>query len=400
MTDQIKETKKGYRRGQFLFFLARVFLRIPFCKLYRFKGKSYRVKEEPFLLFANHTDNMDPAYELANIRRYIRFVVSDHLTRKASLRIILRVLAAPIIYHREKGSDVLYDEIIRNLHAGINVGVFIEGAKSNTGETGFISKRNAQLVKDGNCGLVTYKNKGGYMKSPRWADNKRKGPSFGEVVNIYTRDELQKMTVDEIYEHILEDLYFNAYEEQRINPHKYIAENPAQSAEIILYVCPKCKKIGTLTSEGDKISCSCGFCARIDDYGFWHSDDMEFDDIVRWDRFQKGVLKELTDKKKGTDELLFSDGRQTVYTLDSKTGNRVPQGEKALLSQFGDRIELKYGDKNIIMPLSEIRSIKIAAKMNLLIVLDDCYYEIHSEIPRSATKYVVATRFLLGKENI
>ena len=398
MKEQLKETRKGYRRGQMWFFLGRNIIGIPFKILYNFRGKRYNIREQPFLLVANHTDNMDPAYEIVSINKYVRFVVSDHLTRKASLRILLKVLAAPIIYHREKGSDALYEEIVRNLHAGINVGVFIEGSKSNNGETGYISKRNAEMIKDGNCGLITYRNIGGYMKCPRWADNKRKGRSFGHIVNIYSREELQKMSVDEIYDRLLQDMYFNAYDEQRKNPRKYIAENPAESAEIMLYVCPKCKAIGSLKSKGDKISCSCGFCANIDDYGFWHSDDMEFDDIVRWDKFQKSVLKELTDCKKGTDALIFSDEKQIVYTLDEK-GNRVLQGENAVLRQFADRIELSYKEENVKLPIDKINSIKIAAKMNLLIVLDNVYYEIHSEIPRSAIKYVVATRYLLGKEN-
>ena len=37
--------------------------------------------------------------------------------------------------------------------------------------------------------------------------------------------------------------------------------------------------------------------------------------------------------------------------------------------------------------------------MTLLIVTDKVYYEIHSKKPRSATKYVVAVRYLSGKEN-
>ena len=125
---------------------------------------------------------------------------------------------------------------------------------------------------------------------------------------------------------------------------------------------------------------------------------MYFDDIVRWDKFQKGVLKELTESKKGTDELLFEDTEQTIYSLD-KNGNRVLKAESACISLFGDCFEISDEGFTDMIPIESIKKISIAAKMNLLIVTDKTYYEIHSHKPRSAIKYVVAVRYLLGKEN-
>ena len=392
-----KQIRKGYRRSQFIIFAARNIIGPAFKKICDIECDKVRIKEEPFILMANHGHNFDAAAELAGIRNFMRFVMSDHLTRKPIMRVLLNFLATPIIYHREKGSDSLYNEVVDNLNAGVNVCMHIEGGKTNNGETGYISKRNAQMVKDGNCALVTYRNKGGYLKAPRWAENKRSGKISGEVVNVYSRDEIKKMSVDEIYEHIKEDLSFNIYDEQKINPQIYSAENPAESSEIILYACPKCKQIGTLTSKNDKIFCECGFEASVDNYGFWHSEDMWFDDIVRWDKFQKGVLKELADKKKGTDELLFGDSEQIVYTLENE--NRVLQSERGNVSLYGDRIEITTENSVDSVPLENIKKISIAAKMNLLIVTDKAYYEIHSKSPRSAIKYVVAHRYLMGKES-
>ena len=395
---EIKEIRKGSTRAKFIIFAGRNIIGALFKKICNLNNEKVYIDEEPFILMANHGDNLDAAIEITGIRRYMRFVMSDHLLRKPIMRTLLNIVASPIVYHREKGSDSLYNEVVRNLNAGVNVAIYIEGGKTNNGETGYISKRNATMVKEGNCALVTYRNKGGYLKVPRWADNKRKGPSYGELVNIYSKDDIRKMTEDELYEHILEDLYFNDYEEQRKSPQKYIAENPAQSAEIVLYCCPGCKAMGTLTSKGDKIFCSCGFEAKIDDYGFWHSPDMDFDDIVRWDKFQKGVLKELTEAKRGTYSLLFEDTNQIVYSLD-ENGNRVLKTSDACISLFGDCLKISGADFNDILPFENIKKIKTASKMTLLIVTDKAYYEIHSKKPRSATKYQVAVRFLQGKEN-
>lgn len=398
MTDkQRKKIRKGYRRSQFIIFAARNIIGPLFKKIFGLNCDKVRIYEEPFLLVANHADNLDAATEIIGIRNYMRFVMSDHLTRKPIVRILLKFLASPIIYHREKGSDSLYKEVVDNLNAGINVAMHIEGSKTNNGETGYISKRNAQMVKDGNCALVTYRNKGGYLKTPRWADNKRKGQTYGEVVNIYSREEISGMTVDEIYNHLLKDLYFNAYDEQRINPQKFIAPNPAQSAESILYACPKCEEIGTLESSGDKIYCNCGFKAVIDEYGFWYSEDMPFDNIVEWDKFQKDIIKKLVEEKRNTSEMLFSDAEQIIYTLEN--GNRVLKSNNGKIMLLGDVLEISSENNIYRVPFESIGKISVASKNNLLIVTDNNYYEIHSVVPRSATKYVVAVRYLCGKEN-
>ena len=75
------------------------------------------------------------------------------------------------------------------------------------------------------------------------------------------------------------------------------------------------------------------------------------------------------------------------------------QSERGNVSLYGDRIEITAENSVDSVPLENIKKISIAAKMNLLIVTDKAYYEIHSKSPRSAIKYVVAHRYLMGKES-
>ena len=397
MQNNNSDAKKGVARAKFFYSLAATFLGIPLTLVRDFHYKPRLVKEETFIMMSNHADNYDPIYSVLLTGRHMRFVMSDHLTRKRFFRLLFRFLASPIVYKREKGSDVLYDEIVKNCQAGVSIGIYVEGGKSDNGETGFISRRNAQLVRDCGCALVTCRLKGGYLKAPRWADNKRKGPVFGEIVNIYTKEELDSMSLEDIYNSIVSDIYVNAYEEQRKKPHRYVADNPAQSAEIILYVCPACEQIGTLSTSGDKIRCDCGFSAETDDYGFWHSDAMPFDDIVRWDKHQKAVMKKLTETVRGTDSFLFGDDEQVIYAL--KNGNRQLLGDNGKIRLYGDSFEMLYKNERLSIPVGKIRRVSAASKMNLLIVTDKEYYEIHSRRVRSAVKYRVAIRYLQGKEN-
>ena len=390
--------KKGVLRGKLLIFALRTVVKHPAVKILQFHDKEVRIKDKPYLVFANHSDAIDPAYIIKTTKKYVRFVMSDHVMRSGIVGKIYNLLDAPIVFEREKGTDVLYRAIVNNIKAGVNVAMYPEGAMTNTGETGYISRRNAALVKECDCTFVTYRGRGGYLKKPRWAKNSHKGPIFGEVVNVYTKEQIRAMSEDEIYQHIIEDLYVNIYDEQRKNPHEYIAEDPAEHAEIILYGCPKCKEIGKLRTKGDKIFCSCGFEASIDNYGFWHSPDMEFDNIVEWDKFQKVLLKKITDSKKSTTELLFSDDSQMIYSVAN--AEMVTLTENGSVSLFADRIELRLDNETKVIPLNEISSVKTSSKMNLLFVTEKGYFEVRSTYPRSATKYIVAIRYLQNKENL
>ncbi len=396
MSDSIK---KGVTRGKILIFTLRTILKGPAVRILHFTDKEHKIpkKDMPYLVFANHSDAIDPAYIVKTMRRYVRFVMSDHVMRMGIIGKLYNFVDAPIIFEREKGTDALYNSIVENIKAGVNVAMYPEGAMTSTGETGFISKRNAALVKECDCTFVTYRGKGGYLKKPRWAKNSRKGPISGEVVNIYTKEQIRNMTEDEIFSHILEDLYFNIYDEQRKNPVEYITEDPAEHAEIILYGCPGCNEVGRLRTKGDKISCPCGFEATVDNYGFWHNDNMEFDNIVDWDNFQKKLLKDIADKKRSTPESLFSDDKQLITTV---TGAEISTlSENGTIHLFGDRFEITTEKETFIIPVNEISSVKTSSKMNLLLVTKKGYFEIKSPYPRSATKYIVAIRYLQGKEN-
>lgn len=389
--------KKGVIRGKILICILRTVIKRPAVKALRFSDKEVRIKDRPYLIFANHSDAIDPAYIIKTTKKYVRFVMSDHVMRMGLVGKIYNLLDAPIVFEREKGTDVLYNSIIDNIKAGVSVALYPEGAMTNTGETAFISKRNAALVKECGCTFVTYRAWGGYLKKPRWAKSSRKGPIFGEVVNIYSKEQIASMTEDEVYQHILEDLYVNVYDKQRLNPKEYIGEDPAEHAEIILYGCPQCKAIGKLKTKGDKISCECGFEATIDSYGFWHNDNMEFDNIVDWDKFQKQLLKEITDLKRNTPESIFSDTQQQIYSIEDSVVTTL--SESGTVHLFGDRVEVIADNNSITIPLDDIESIKTSSRMNLLLVTKKGYFEIKSPYPRSATKYIVAIRYLQGKEN-
>ena len=359
--------------------------------------ETYKPKHKTFILISNHTEAADPGYEMLALGRYIRYVASDHTTRM-KLGWVFKYIGGVIVKYRDKPSSVLTEEILKNLRAGIPVGLHAEGAMTVNGQSGFVSENTGKLVKESGAALITYHFVGGYLRKPRWANSSRKGPIMGHFVNEYSPNELSKLSAHEITEIIRRDIYVNAYEEQRKNPFDYSGENLAESVERILYICPKCQKTGTLHSKGDVLSCDCGYSVKMQSDGFFHDNGQGvlYDNVLDWDLWQRTVWKEkLLSAKAG--ELIFKEGAQRVKRVDGDEETLLC--ENAEISLYSDKIELLFenGEK-ITMDMNKIKQVSIASKDSVLAVYENMFLDISSQIPRSATKYVAAWRYLTNRE--
>lgn len=131
------------------------------------KIEPYKPKHEAFIVIGNHADGMDPGYELFAFKRYIRFVISDHLARNNFTEYLLKRVAGVIVKHREVSNKQLTDQVISSIKEGVPVSIYAEGAMTPNGETGFFSPRTGQLIKDSGAALITFKLTGGYLHAPK-----------------------------------------------------------------------------------------------------------------------------------------------------------------------------------------------------------------------------------------
>ena len=190
----MNQQPKNFRRVKWIWKHVAPVLVPPFDKLFGFHRNVYRPVEEPFLLVSNHTDGADPGFILSDVRAYFRFTSSDHVMENPLIRFIFMFIGRPLINYQKDSSDVIYNNMLTSLKRGINVQLMAEARVTDTGETGYISRRNAHLVKEAGCGLITHRITGGYLTIPRWADERRKGPVYGEVVHHYTKAEIAQMS--------------------------------------------------------------------------------------------------------------------------------------------------------------------------------------------------------------
>ena len=391
-------TRRGYHFNAFTTKAIFAILKNKVIKENNVHIEYHKPKAKSFILISNHTDAMDPGFEMVALGRYIRYVASDH-TARMKLGWVFKYIGGVIIKYRDRPSSILTEEIIRNVQAGIPVGLHAEGAMSINGQTGFISQHTGQLVKDSGVALITYRFVGGYLRKPRWANEKRSGPIIGHFVGEYSPEELSKLSVEEITEIIRRDTYVNAYEEQRKETFDYDGENLAECVERILYICPKCGAVGTLHSKGNFLTCDCGYETEMKKDGFFHDcgKGLVHDNVLSWDLWQRDVWKErVLSAEKGS--LIFSEGGQIVKKVDGEAEEIL--SENATISLYPEKfvVSLDGSKEDIVMEMSKIKQLSLAGKDSILVVDDKIFLDIGTQIPRSPTKYIAAWRYLTGKE--
>ena len=93
--------KKGVLGCKIKIFILRTIVKHPAVKILNFSDKEIKIKEQPYLVFANHTYAMDPIFIVKTMKRYVRFVMSDHVMRSGPVGKFYKFLDSPIIFERE-----------------------------------------------------------------------------------------------------------------------------------------------------------------------------------------------------------------------------------------------------------------------------------------------------------
>lgn len=363
----------------------------PFVKLvFGYRCKKVKGPEAPAIVIANHNADLDPAFIGLGFSRHIYFVASEHAFRWGLGSKILKFVFDPIPINKTHADIFAIKEMLRRLKAGASIGLFAEGDRSYNGTTGKIPASTAKLVKAGKADLITFRIEGGYFTTPRWGVNKRKGRMSGAVVNRYGAAELKAMSEEQIMAAIEKDIYEDAYERQRENPVRYKGKKLAETIETALYICPACKKIGSLRSKDDKLFCECGLEGTYTETGRLEGGDIPFTTITEWDGWQTRHLAE-TIEKADSGPICSDEGQKLYKVIAAKDNELIGEGR-----MYIDRENFHCAGHTFA--LDQIARIVVVGRMTLQFALTDgTSYEVHSERPRSALKYKEAFRILAGE---
>jgi len=343
--------------------------------------------DAPSIIISNHNTNFDPALVVVDFTRHIFFVASEHTFRHGLRSLYLKTVFAPIPINKAQADAFTMREILYRLKAGYSVCIFAEGNHSFNGLTGRIPISTAKLVKMSGAALITHRFEGGYFTKPRWAKKKRWGEMTGRLVRTYPPEELKTMTPDQILKAIERDIHEDAYERQKEREIRYRGKDRAEHIEIALYLCPRCKRIGTIRSRGNGFSCECGLSAVYTETGLLEGENLPYTTITAWDRWQNEHITHIA--AAAGSEPICSDENQQLFLVQSAVGTTfIAEG-----TMFVSRAELHCAGMSF--PLTQIKRFTILGKMTLFFTLNDgSQYEVRSAAPRSPLKYIEIIRAL------
>jgi hypothetical protein len=238
-------------------------------------------------MLANHTFLFDVVHVPIHVKKVPFIVASHNLFTTQPLKFILTEIAHAIPKSKGTSDFKAAKELIGAVRRGYPILIFPEGNTTFNGETNHIEKATMKLIKKLKVDVVVCNVKGGYLSKPRWATAKRKKRhAILDYKTIIKKEDLKKMTLDEISKTINEALYFNAYDYQRIYHHKYPGDRLAEGIDNLLYLCPECHALNSIQAKGNTFWCDeCKTQGIYDEEGFIHG--FKYDNLVDWDNYQK-----------------------------------------------------------------------------------------------------------------
>lgn len=347
----------------------------------------FETVKPPFLLLATHNCVFDPFMIADFVPEPISYVVSDAAFRKPVMGWALGLVGS---ISKTKGiSDLKAIKNIMNIKKkGGVIGIFPEGQSPWDGHAMPIIYATAKLIRIIGLPVVVVFKQGAYFSMPRWAKSRRKGKVIIRYDLGFSQEELKESSTDEIYAKLSKLFEHDEYELQRRDMIKFTGQDRAEYLEIALFICPECRKIATMRSEGDYFSCTnCGYSVYFNEYNFFEreKDKLHFDSIRDWNVWQEEFLEGYLNDRNA------SNGSEPIITddeIDLHVGfktNPLEHAGRGRLLLYLDRVEFRPSDdEDYSFPIPNIEGLNVQEDEKLEFYYKNTLFRIDSENERTS----------------
>ena len=221
---------------------------------FNFKAEEYSV-DGPCLILCNHVSDWDSIFVSLSFNRPVYFCATDDMFNRRVFSSLLKYLVAPIPKSKSQIDTQAIRDCVRVLKEGGAVGVFPEGNRTLSGKQWEMTEAVSKFVKLCKAPLVLYNIEGAYGADPRWGTSARKGAVRGFVRRVIEPQEYLAMSNEELFRLICDNLRVDDV----ASGIKFKSNKRAENIERVLYRCPNCGNISSITSEGNRFECvNCG----------------------------------------------------------------------------------------------------------------------------------------------
>ena len=227
----------------------------------KYRGQSY-------VVVSNHASRMDYVFTApAFLPDAFNFVVGYNEFFRSHLAMILRMMQV-IPKKNFVHQPYAIRQIIKVIRSGGRIIILPEGMSSISGANQPCALGSGHLLKSLGVPVLYTKISGGYLTAPKYNLTDRIGRVDVEAGVLFTPEQLEDMTAEEIQSQLDEKLYHDDYEWNKTARVKFDGKGRmAENMHQLLFWCPKCGSDLTMESCGDSIRCKkCGNGGHLNEY--------------------------------------------------------------------------------------------------------------------------------------
>ena len=221
----------------------------------------------PYILISNHASRLDYIFTgVPMLPARMNYVAGYNEFHRSHLTGVFGLLK--VIPKKNFVPDLhTIRSVDRIIRSGGRVCIFPEGMSSISGANQPVAVGTGLFLKRYHVPIYYAVIKGGYLTSPKYNLKDRYGRVEVTFDRLFTPEELDALTADEVEARVNEALYHDDYAwNLQEGNHYEIGENGAEHLEDLLFICPRCRREHTMKGEGNTIRCTeCGNGARLTD---------------------------------------------------------------------------------------------------------------------------------------
>lgn len=294
------------------------------CKIlskvkFNLKVKTNELKgvKGPYVLLASHESSIDFINLCTAINTRAHFVISNSFYQTLGIRKLMdSVGVIPKQQFQTSVSDMKkFKQVLEN---NMPLIIYPAGLMSSDGIATHIPSATGKVMKWLNYDVYIATTHGSYFTNPKWGNSFRKGKIYLEIKKLYSKDDLNRLSENEIHNTIVSSLYYDAYQNQEKDKIYFKKGDNISGLENVLYYCPKCHNEFTNIVEENVLKCTCcGNKAIADKYGFLNKSSDE-DIIYKYpSSWSKKILQNLKNEILNNEKYYIEDECE-IHMIDYK----------------------------------------------------------------------------------
>lgn len=381
------------KRHKVVVAILRFVFSIYYFLLFHCRVKKVKLPDEGAVVIANHVTTLDPVLIGMLFDKPLYYMTSKHVFQNRWIGKLLKFLVNPIPKEKINKSDIAAIKACMQIaRENGSICIFPEGNRTFSGKLGYVDPAIVKLIKRLKKPLVVCNIVGGYGADPRWCSSVRTGKMQAFVKKIYSCEEMQAMTNDELYSAIISDITVDEFAGNA----RYRSRRRAECLESVAFLCPTCGAKHTIYTKKHKVYCSsCGMELTYNEDQTLSSADGKFPFryVHEWYDYQ---LKALQETEFADDELIYED---KVEVYKPELGKKKELIGCGVMQLYGGSLYLDLGDRAFGMGINAIDGITLIGNRIMDVYSNEKTYRIRVAHKTNLLKYL-HTFYIIRSRNL